>query len=106
MVIENNTFVDPIGPAIVLAATQGAVIRNNRIQAAAYVWRHPGAVIELHDSAGLVMEHNAVDDARDQTTAAVDVAPEIPAGATGLVIHDLQTKLAPNSVPVLDRRGK
>jgi hypothetical protein len=106
IVIEGNTFLNSVGPSITLAATRGAVLRDNRIIANKDVLRRPGAAIEIKDSTGLTIDHTVVDDRRSQTIAAVDVACDVPAGKAGIILTDLKVNLAPRSVPVQDWRGK
>jgi hypothetical protein len=105
--IEENTFTDPPGAAILIGAARDVRIAANRITASESAPpRRRTAAILLESGEGLVLENNAVTDRRPDTLAAVEIGPGVASGDGGAAIRGLKAVLAPESRPVIDRRNQ
>lgn len=106
VVIENNSFEDRAGIALFVGGASDVRVLNNHIFAGTGAQRRqagPGILVE--QSSGVALADNRIVDVRAGTTAALEIGSNVPKGDAGLRVSGLETQLAPDSQPILDRRG-
>jgi hypothetical protein len=105
VVIENNRILDAAGAAIYVGGAAEVRLTGNEIRAraSAPIYGKGGAII-LDSVAGVAVERCRVDDPRPQTTAAVEIRGNVPAGAEGVIVSKLRARLSSNSKSVDDKR--
>lgn len=105
--ILDNEFIDCLGAALFVGGATHVTLTDNRIHASAEAdLRRTGPAIRVERSCGVVLDRNAVSDPRPGTTAAVQLAPDVRPGESGVRITALEAKLAPGATAVADERAE
>jgi hypothetical protein len=103
--IEGNRFEDIPGVAIYIGSADGVRLIGNVITARAGAPTHvkAGAIV-LENSRDVRVENCRVDDPRPDTTSAVEIRRTVAPGAEGVIVSELQARLAEGAKPVDDQR--
>jgi hypothetical protein len=106
IVIENNVIQDRGGTALFIGGARGVTIQGNRVRAdAATEMRRSGPAILLEQSSHVVFRDNSVVDPRPRVTAGIEIGGTVVSGDEGVQITELETQLAPQTEPIVDRRA-
>lgn len=106
IVIENNEFQDRGGAALFVGGARGVLVQGNRITGdVAAELRRNGPAILLERGSQLVLRKNTVVDPRTGTTAAIEISETVASGDEGVQVAELDTQLAPQTEPIVDRRA-
>jgi hypothetical protein len=106
IVIEQNEFVDCLGPAINAGGVDGLRISNNRFTGSATPLLHESPVMVLYRTRHAAIEANTIKDRRSGVLAGIVIQPDVEPGETGIVVRNNKAELPQDRSLVDDRRPK